>query len=330
MEKPAKALVTGSNGFVGSHLVEALLSRGYVVSCLVRKTSNLRWLEGLKVELVYGELSDKESLKKAVMDKDFVFHLAGLTKAKRHDDFYKINHLGTKNLVEASCESNPGMKRLVYVSSQAAAGPGKDMTPLNEDSPCNPITHYGKSKLLGEKAVLSCKDKLPVTIIRPPAVFGPRDEEIFLFFKLVKNHIKPLFGFRENYLSLIYVKDLVEGICLAAENQKGVGQIFYIANEKPTSYSEAEEWIQKALKGKAISIRIPVFLFVLFAFLSQLFSSLKKEAASFNPQKARELSAQYWICDVSKAKEELGFKTKYSLEQGVFETVDWYKQNNWL
>lgn len=330
MDKAPKALITGSNGFVGSHLVEALLYRGYEVSCLVRKTSNLRWIEGLKVSFVYGELIDKESLKKAVEGQDFVFHLGGLTKARDKKDYYKANHLGTKNLVEAVSESNPDIKRFIYVSSQAAAGPGKDMTPLNEDSPCNPITDYGKSKLMGEKAVLAYKDKLPITIIRPPGIYGPRDTEIFIFFKLIKNHIKPLFGFRENYLSLVYVKDLVEGICLAAESEKAVGQIYYIANEKPNSFFDAEDFIQKALNVKTITIRIPICLFIFSAFLSQLLSSIKGKASSFNPQKAREISAQYWICDVSKAKEELGFNSKYTLEQGAIETVNWYKQNGWL
>ena len=237
MEKASKALVTGSNGFVGSHLVEDLLSRGYEVSCLVRKTSNLRWIEGLKVSFVYGELKDKESLKKAVKSQDFVFHLGGLTKAQNSNDYYKANHLGTKNLVEATLESNPGIKRFVYVSSQAAVGPGKDITPLNEDSPCNPVTDYGKSKLLGEKAVLSYKDKLPITIIRPSGIYGPRDTEIFIFFKLIKNHIKPLFGFRENYLSLVYVKDLVFGICLTAESKKAIGQTYFIADKNPITIS---------------------------------------------------------------------------------------------
>ncbi|MGB2698673.1 MAG: NAD(P)-dependent oxidoreductase [Candidatus Zixiibacteriota bacterium] len=330
MEKALKTLVTGSNGFVGSHLVEDLLSRGYKVSCLVRKTSNLRWIEGLKVRFVYGELKDKESLKNAVQGQDFVFHLGGLTKAQNSNDYYKANHEGTKNLVEATLESNPGIKRFIYVSSQAAVGPGKDTTPLNEDSPCNPITDYGKSKLLGEKAVLFYRDKLPITIIRPPGIYGPRDTEIFTFFKLIKNHIKPLFGFRENYLSLVYVKDLVEGICLASESKKAIGQTYFIANEKPSSFSEAQDLIQKALNVKAIAIRIPIFLFIFSAFLSQLFSTLKGEASSFNTQKAREISERFWICDVSKAKEELGFKTKYRLEQGITETVDWYNQNNWL
>lgn len=330
MEKPTKALVTGSNGFAGSHLVEALLSRGYKVSCLVRKTSNLRWLQGLNLDFVYGELVDKDSLKNAVTGKDFVFHLGGLTKANRKEDYYKANHLGTKNLVEAINESNPEIKRLVYVSSQAAVGPGKDMTPLDEDAPCHPITHYGNSKLLGEQAVLSYKDKLPVTVIRPPAIYGPRDTEIFFFFKLIRNHIKPVFGFKERYLSLVYVKDLVEGICLAAESQKAVGQIYFIANESPSSFSEAEELIQKALNVKAITLRVPVSLFIFAAFLSEQFARLKGQAASFNPQKAREISARFWICDVSKAKKELGFSTKYSLEQGAIETVKWYKENGWL
>ena len=330
MENPPTALVTGANGFVGSHLAETLLSRGYDVTCLVRKTSNLRWLEGLKIDFVYGELTDKQSLEKAVAGKDFVFHLAGLTKAQNSNDYYKANHLGTKSLVEAVNESNRRIKRLVYASSQAAVGPGKDMRPVDENSPCCPITDYGKSKLLGEEAVVSYKDRLPITIIRPSAVYGPRDSEIFLFFRLIKNHIKPLFGFKESYLSLVYVKDLVQGIRAAAESERAIGQIYFIANEKPSSFAEAEDLIQKALKAKAMTLRIPVSLFIFVAFLSEQFASLKGEAASFNPQKAREISSRFWICDVSKAKKELGFNTKYTLEQGAIETVNWYKQNGWL
>ena len=131
-------------------------------------------------------------------------------------------------------------------------------------------------------------------------------------------------------MSLVYVKDLVEGICLAAESEKGVGQTYFIANEKPSYFSEVEEWIRKALKVKAVTIRVPVPIFIFVAFLSRLFSGLKGKAASFNPQKAREISSRFWICDVSKAKNELGFSPKYTLEQGTAETADWYRENNWL
>jgi nucleoside-diphosphate-sugar epimerase len=160
MEKNKKAVVTGANGFVGSHLVEGLLSKGYQVICLVRKTSNLRWLSGLNVEYVYADISEKQSLKNVLKDVDFIFHVAGLTKAKRKEEFFKANYEGTKNLLEACVKDNPQTKRFVYISSQAAVGPGKDDQPLDETAPCNPITDYGKSKLEGEKIVLEYQKQI--------------------------------------------------------------------------------------------------------------------------------------------------------------------------
>ncbi|MCJ7578895.1 MAG: NAD(P)-dependent oxidoreductase, partial [candidate division Zixibacteria bacterium] len=218
-QKP-KALVTGANGFVGSHLVEKLLSIGYQVTCLVRKTSNLRWLSGLKVEYVYADISERESLsreagsfgKNVLKDVDFIFHVAGLTKAKTEEEYSKANYEGTKNLLEACVKDNPQIKRFVYISSQAAVGPGKDDRPLDETAPCNPITDYGKSKLEGEKIVLEYSSKLPVTVIRPPAVYGPRDSDILSFFKVANKGFKTLFGKGESYLSLCYIEDLVDGI----------------------------------------------------------------------------------------------------------------------
>lgn len=204
----SKALVTGANGFVGSHLVEALLHRGYRVRCLVRKTSNLRWLSGLNVEYVYCDIAEKDSLRDAVRGVDFVFHCAGLTKARNREEYFKANAEGTKNLVEVCLKHNPELKRFVYVSSQAAVGPGSDEKPLNEEAPCRPVTHYGESKLEGEKIVLAYVSRLPITIVRPPAVYGPRDTDILGFFKVANSRFRVSFGLGQSFLSLVYVKDL--------------------------------------------------------------------------------------------------------------------------
>ena len=325
-----KALVTGANGFVGSHLVEALFNKGYEVFCLVRKTSNLSFLSGLETEYRYGDITEVESLRKALEGVDFVFHLAGLTRAKNKEDYYKANAQGTKNLIQTCLEINPHIKKFVYVSSQAAVGPCKDFYPLNEDAKCEPITDYGRSKLQGEKEVLSFKEKFPVTIVRPPAVYGPRDKDILFFFQTVNRGIIPLFGFKESYISLIYVKDLTRGIILTAENQKSSGQIYFIADEKVYSWTEAGKIIQKSLGIRAFKLRIPKFFLFTFASFSEMVSHLKGESALVNLQKANELSQRYWLCDISKAKNELGFSPEYDLEKGALETIKWYKENKWL
>jgi dihydroflavonol-4-reductase len=325
-----KALVTGANGFVGSHLVEALLKRGYEVAGLVRKTSDLSFLSGLKLEYRYGDVTDIDSLRAALNGADFLFHLAGLTRAKNREEYFKANARGTKNLIQSCLEINPGIKKFIYVSSQAAVGPCKDFYPLNEDAKCEPITDYGRSKLQGEKEVLSFKEKFPVTIVRPPAVYGPRDKDILFFFQMVNKKIIPLFGFRESYISLIYVKDLARGIILAAENQKCSGQIYFIADERVYSWTEAGKIIQRCLGVKALRLRIPKFLLFAFASFSEMIARLKAESALINLQKANELSQRFWLCDISRAKNDLGFSTEYDLEKGALETIRWYKENKWL
>jgi dihydroflavonol-4-reductase len=325
-----KALITGANGFVGSHLVEHLLTKEYEIFCLVRKTSDLTFLTGLKLEYRYGDVTDKDSLKEVLKGIDFVFHVAGLTKAKTREEYFRANALGTKNLISACFEVNPQIKKFVYVSSQAAVGPCGDFNPLDENAECQPITDYGKSKLEGEKEVLVFKDKIPVTIIRPPAVYGPRDKDILFFFRMVNKGIIPLFGFSQNYLSLIYVKDLARGIILAGENQNSSGKTYFMADEKFYSWSEAGEIIKKALRIKAYKLRIPKFLLFIFATFSEMVARLKAESALVNLQKAREISQRYWLCDVSKAKNELGFSTEYDLEKGAEETVKWYKEKGWI
>ena len=330
MDRNSKALVTGATGFVGSHLVEELLDKGYQVRCLVRKTSNLRWLSGLDLEYAYGNIAEKSSLKDAVKDIDFIFHVAGLTKAKNREEYFKANAEGTKNLVEVCLEENPQVQKFVYISSQAAVGPGDDMKPLDETAPCRPITHYGESKLEGERIVLQHASQLPVTIIRPPAVYGPRDSDMLGFFKVANKGFRISFGRGESFLSLCYVKDLINGIILVAENPKSIGQIYFIADDNVYSWTETFKIIARVLNKRTMPLKIPKSFVILLAYISEHFSKLLGRTAVFNTQKAKEITQRYWILDVFKAKAELGFSPRYDLERGAKETVRWYKEKGWL
>jgi nucleoside-diphosphate-sugar epimerase len=325
-----RALVTGGSGFVGSHLVEGLLDRGYRVRCLVRRTSNLRWLAGLDVEYVYGDVVEKNSLEGVVKDMDLIFHCAGLTKAKNREEYFRANAEGTKNVVEGCLKINRGIQRLVYISSQAAVGPGDDKEPLNEEAPCQPVTDYGESKLEGEENVLQHVSELPITVVRPPAVYGPRDTDVLGFFKVANRGFRISFGRGVSYLSLVYVKDLIDGIILAAENPKSIGETYFVADDSVYSWPEAFKVIAKVLNKRTMPLKIPKSPVFLLAFISESFSKLLGRTAVFNTQKAREITQRYWILDVSKAKAELGFSPEYDLERGAEETVKWYKEQGWL
>lgn len=330
MDQDLKVLVTGANGFVGSHLVEGLLDRGYQIRCLIRKTSNLKWLSGLEVEYVYGDIAERNSLEEAIKDVDIIFHSAGLTKAKSRDDYFKVNAEGTQNLMEVCLEENPKLQRFVYISSQAAAGPGEDERLKDETASCRPVSYYGESKLEGEKIVLNHSSKLPVTIIRPPAVYGPRDTDMLGFFKVVNSGFRISFGKGESYISLVYVKDLADGIILAAENPKAVGQTYFIADDKVYSWREAFNIIAEVLNKKTIPLKIPNSIVFFLAFLAEKLYRLIGKTPAFNTQKAKEITQRYWGLNVSKAKTELGFIPKFPLDRGTAETVKWYRESGWL
>ena len=209
-----RALLTGATGFIGSYFAQYLIEKGYQVRCLVRTSSNLRWIADLDVECVYGSLENNGSLKEALADVDYVLHLAGITKGLQEEDFIRHNVDGTKNLLQAVLESGQKFKRFLYVSSQAAAGPSATLQPLDEQSDLHPITPYGRSKLQAEQLVHSLSGHVPYTIVRPPAVYGPRDTDVLQFFKTVKMGLLPKLNGHDQYASIIHVKDLVRGLFL--------------------------------------------------------------------------------------------------------------------
>ncbi|MBN2104770.1 NAD-dependent epimerase/dehydratase family protein [bacterium] len=324
------ALITGSNGFIGSHLAEFLLTRGYHVRCMVRKTSNLQWLESLNVNYVYADLSDIHALKKVVDGVDFVFHLGGKTKSMTREGYFEANERGTQNILQAVMEINPGLIRFVYVSSQAASGPSPGLVPRKESDLAEPVTWYGESKLAGEKAVMNCADKLPVVVIRPPSVYGPRDTDVFEIFKAVRCHVKPLLGWKKRYASFIYITDLVQGIYMASLSEKSIGETFFIVSDPVVSWEEMNNTIADSMHIRAISIHIPVFLFASVAITRDVFARITGKPSIVNWQKMNEFKQLFWICDGSKALRILGFKPAYPLSKGVPVTLKWYTDHEWL
>ncbi len=325
-----EVLVTGSNGFIGSFLVEKLLEKNYRVRCLVRQTSQLTWLENLPVKFFYGDITDSQSLSAAVKNVDYVYHLSGKVRAKSEREFLVVNQQGTRNVLEACRQYAPALKRFVYVSSQAAAGPSKNGIPLKETDHPEPISLYGKSKLFGEQETWRYRDFFPVTIIRPPSVFGPRDDDILSIFKIIKMGIKPQIGNREKRISLIYVFDLITALLLAAENERAKNEIFFVANGKCCSWSEFENIIAGVMNKKCVAIQIPEILLKMVAAVSEAVARILGRPALLNRDKVLEMEQPYWLIDNSKAKKLLNFEPEISLEIGILQTYQWYKKMGWL
>ncbi|MCX7793189.1 MAG: NAD(P)-dependent oxidoreductase [Thermodesulfovibrionales bacterium] len=318
-----KALITGGTGFIGSHLAEALIKKGFEVYCLVRDLSNKKWLEGLEVNFIEGDCCVRESLEK-IKKFDYIFHLAGLTKASSWDEFYRANVKGTENIIDVAIKNNPGLKRFILLSSLAAAGPSDNGRPKCEDSPATPVSAYGKSKLLAEEVLLKHKESIPFTILRPTAVYGPRDRDFFVFFKMVNAGIMPYFG--KAYYSLIYVEDLVKGIILGALRPEAQGKIYFLADGSIITSDEIAFAIAESLQKKPVRIRIPRNL---MPFIGRLASKVAKNSI-INNDKLIELRYTHWICDISRARDELGFNPKVNIREGMKWTANWYRLHRWL
>ena len=325
-----KVLITGSNGFIGSHLVERLLTQNCQVRCLVRKASVLKWIEHLPIELVHGDITDFSSLAPLISNVDYIYHLGGVLRTNKESEFFKVNCDGTKNLLEACRQQNPSLKRFIYVSSQAAAGPSNSGTPLTEADTPAPISMYGKSKLRAEEIVLDVQNIFPVTIIRPPAVYGPRDDDILGVFKYIKLGIKPLVGNQEKMVSIIYIADLVRGIHIAGEHPQAENEIFFISNRNGYSWIEIEDTIARVMKKKTLTIRLPEFVLDIMANLSEQMAGIFRNPAILNRDKAAEMKQNYWLIDSTKAESKLGFVSQISLGQGIEETYQWYRLQGWL
>jgi nucleoside-diphosphate-sugar epimerase len=318
-----KALVTGATGFIGSHLTGALLKQGFAVTCLTRNNSDLRYIADLDVTLLTGDCREPESLKE-IAGFDYVFHLAGLTKASSEEESHLANEQGTGNLVKAVMTRNPALKRFVYVSSLAAAGPSRDGKPLTEEMNPGPVSVYGRTKLGGEKHVISQKGRLPFTIIRPSAVYGPRDKDLLVFFKMVRAGVIPYWG--KSFYSFLYVDDLVNGIILSALKQEGENELFYMSDGAVYSTDDIIDSIAEVLHCRPVKLKIPKCVIPCIGAIAGRI----KGFSIINEDKIRELGYSHWTCDTGKAVGRLGFSPGVKIREGAKWTSDWYRIHNWL
>ncbi len=313
-----KALITGATGFIGRHLVKALVEQGYEVSCLIRKTSNIANLQGLSVKFIPGDLTEPESLYKAVSGVDFVYHLAIASyPVVDTSTYYQVNHIGTENIIRACLDENPKIKKFIYVSSLAAAGFSLEGKPLKETDAPHPVTHYGKSKLKGEDVVLQFKDKLPAVVMRPPTVYGAEN----LFFRYIVNIIKSGINLSwGGHTSLCFIDDFVRGLILVGESPESQGEVYFISDGNAYSWKQISDTIRASLETRPIiNVYIPhIFIFLASFVMPSACRMFKKPSLGY---KMIELRYPYWICDTSKINKQLKFYCNFDLKEGIDLTI---------
>ncbi|MGA1276840.1 MAG: NAD-dependent epimerase/dehydratase family protein [Candidatus Kapaibacteriota bacterium] len=327
-----KTLVTGATGFIGSHVVDILRDADTEIVCIARPSSDLRWLEGKNVRIINASLDNSESLIPAVKDIDMIIHVAGLTAARNDAEFLRGNRDATQNLLEMATIHAPNLQRFLHVSSQTVTGPSRSLDePVHEKSPLQPITAYGRSKKAAEEVVQSFSDRLPITIVRPPAVYGERDTAILTFFQSVSKGIVPLIGFDEKRVSLIHGFDLARGIVEAAYHQNTIGETYFVSSEEFYSWKQIANITKEAFgKSFILPVRVPHGLVMTLAGLSEIFGRFSTKPPVLNFEKGKDLIQPYWICSVEKAQKDFDWKQQISIEQGIERTVRWYIDNKWV
>lgn len=324
------AFITGSTGFIGSLLAERLIEAGWEVRCLVRHTSSLKWLEGLSVQLVTGSLFDESTLAAALAECTHVFHLAGVTKALTEEAYFRSNGEGTRAALAACLRHADRLQRFIYVSSIAAAGPSVNGTAVTEDDAPRPVSIYGRSKLAGEVACAEYKELLPITIVRPPIVYGPRDRDVYEYFKQVKLGVIFRLGHVKRRASFIHVYDLIRGMIAAGCQSAAAGETFFITNAKAWDWDEVASAITAALDRRPFTVTLPEFFLPAVAAASTLWSTITRRPALVNRDKVAEMKEISWVASGEKARAMLGFEAQIPLVSGMQQTAAWYQKNGWL
>lgn len=323
-----KLLITGASGFVGYHLVTAAIDAGFEVYAGVRKSSNIQHLLSLPVRFAYPDFGDVDALKKDIERNqyDYIIHAAGITKAATQEAYDYVNAGYAYNLAAAAAALP--VKRFVFISSLAAIGPTgySNKAPIDESYLPRPLTGYGRSKLLAEEKLLSLKG-LPLVILRPTAVYGPRERDIFIMFKTLRRGLEPYIGRKPQYLSFVYVKDLAD-VTIRALTAGDPRSIYHVSDGKAYDRYKLADISKRILGRKTLKFHVPRAIVQTIASVLETFS--RNSTPTLNKEKLHELTAENWNCSIEKIRQELGYQPQYDLEHGLEETLQWYKENKWL
>ena len=314
-----RALVTGAAGFLGRVLVRRLAGRGVAVRAFVRGEA-----PGLPagVEVVRGDVTDPAALARAVPGSDLVFHLAGARRGATRDGYMRTNAEGTRLLLEACAAAGAGRARFVLAGSLAASGPSRQ--PRREEDPLQPVEWYGESKAEAERITLSFRDRLPVSVARPPRIVGPGDRENLLFFRLVHRGVLLRFLGPERPISWIDVEDCADGFLALADRPEAVGEPFFLASAERTTTTGLQRVIAGALGARPWEVPVPPAALRAAAALADGLTRLTGRKLPLSRKLARQVLAPGWCCDPSKARDRLGFVAATPLRDSVERSARWY------
>jgi nucleoside-diphosphate-sugar epimerase len=321
-----RTLVTGATGFVGSHLVEALRRRGDDVTALARSAGKAAALSPLGVRVVAGDLHDRAALQRAVEGQDIVYHVAGVVAARSEADFMGANRDGTRNVIEAAERAGTG--RLVYVSSMAAAGPTIKGRPLRGDERPRPVTAYGRSKLAAEQIVTA--SRLAWSIVRPPMVYGPRDQEVLKVFRLARLGIAPVLGDGSQELSAVHGADLADALVAVGTGTATVGRAYYACHPEIFTGAELALAVGRAMGKSPALMRVPALIGRGVLMMTGAAARLTGQTTILTADKANEFFQPAWTGDPEPLTRDTGWRAARDLRTGLEDTYRWYRTAGWL
>jgi nucleoside-diphosphate-sugar epimerase len=332
MDRPMpRILVTGASGFVGYHVVAALHAAGFTVRCLVRAHSRLDLIDAFGPELARGDVTQPATLLPAVRDVDAVVHCAGLTRARRPAAFFAVNAEGTRHLCEACAQMGGRMQQLIAIGSLAALGPaaGPD-APVTEDDPPHPVGPYGRSKLAGQQLAASFRDRFPVTILLPPALYGPADVDFLTYFRFIKHGVMPCVGRQARSLSLLHAEDLARAVVLCLQNPASRQKDYLLEDGARHTWDEVAATMSRVMDRNPLTIRLPEGLAWAMAQLGGWWGTVSGRPPVLNPERMREFLHPCWVCCGRRIRDELGFVPQFDLAAGLRQTRDWYLNRGWI
>ncbi|MFH1160724.1 MAG: NAD(P)-dependent oxidoreductase [bacterium] len=330
-------LITGASGFIGSHLVEEGLKRGYSVFAAIRKTSSRRYLQDPRIQFLELDLSSPVQLSEELsrcksigIRFDYIVHNAGTTRARRKDEYRRVNYLFTTFLVKTLQELTLVPGKFLLMSSLAAYGPGDpvSMEPVSEEKEPAPIDSYGRSKLEAERFLQSLPG-FPYLILCPTGVYGPREKDYYQFFRTVQKGFEPYIGTTKQRISFIFVKDLARLVFVALESTI-TGKTWVVSDGEAYTSGDFSAIVKTALQRKTFSFVLPLPVVRSFAVILELLYTPLGKIPLLNREKVAILGSANWQCDPSVIFRDLGFSPDYTLRKGVEETVIWYRQQGWL
>ncbi len=325
-----RVLITGANGFVGATLAEALLREGHAVRALVREGSGLGRLPSSApgLELIRGDVTQPDSLAPALKQIDVVFHLAGVRRGTRRDDFMAVNAEGTRHVCRAM--QRAGTRRLVLCGSLAASGPSSPQRPRVEEDPFAPIEWYGESKAEAERIAFAHRDAFEVAVARPARIIGPGDRENLTFAKLVSRGVLLSLTRGPRPLSLVDVRDVVDALRLLAHHPSAVGEPFFIAHPQTHTLESVQARMADALGLRARTVRLSPAALSAIAAAADALSTLTGRRLPLNRKLARQLLAPAWTCSTAKAERLLGFRAAHAVDDSIAQSARWYREAGWL